>query len=354
MEYKNNVCLRQNIPLNINIPLPVDLPIDLPVDLPVDNENSHPDIKHTEYKNLIKSLRIKSNTLKALVFEGGGAKGIAFGGAIIKLAELGYLNDVIYFAGSSAGAIVAAALAVKIIPSDILNIMYHTNFNTFLDDDYGIIRDINRLIKRGGWNKGLYVQNWIENILYEHTGIHDITFKQVLEQYGNTLCCTTSCITHNQNLILSPSTTPDLKVSLAVRMSMGLPIVFVPIVDDINNCHFIDGGIGNNYPITIFDEVIDPCHVLGLKLMGETETADHQINYQPNDIKKGIDVLKATINFLLLESERRSTHQYLHWERTIAINTGHITTMDFDLSNTDKNFLINNGKRAIIQHLCSG
>ena len=57
-----------------------------------------------------------------LVIEGGGVRGIAFGGTLQKLEELGVLPNIRRVIGSSAGAITAGAVACCIPAADIKQI----------------------------------------------------------------------------------------------------------------------------------------------------------------------------------------------------------------------------------------
>jgi hypothetical protein len=56
---------------------------------------------------------IINKTINALIFEGGGVKGIAYYGALKKLQQRGVIdiNEIIYSAGTSAGAITALLLS---------------------------------------------------------------------------------------------------------------------------------------------------------------------------------------------------------------------------------------------------
>jgi NTE family protein len=70
----------------------------------------------------------------------------------------------------------------------------------------------------------------------------------------------------HKSVFFSPDTTPDFPVAVAVRMSMGLPMLFKPIlitpekypklpgVEDIAGV-YVDGGLFNNVPLTVVDEL---------------------------------------------------------------------------------------------------
>jgi len=82
-----------------------------------------------------------------LIFEGGGVKGIAYVGAMQVLEQRGILKDIRRAGGTSAGAINALLFALGFdIPSQ-RQILESTEFKKFMDDSFGVIRDIRRLAK---------------------------------------------------------------------------------------------------------------------------------------------------------------------------------------------------------------
>jgi predicted acylesterase/phospholipase RssA len=64
-----------------------------------------------------------------MVFEGGGIRGIAFGGVLKYFEEHDLMKYIKRVAGSSAGAIVAAAVAIGYNGEEVINILSETNFN---------------------------------------------------------------------------------------------------------------------------------------------------------------------------------------------------------------------------------
>ena len=102
---------------------------------------------------------------KNLVFEGGGVKGIAYGGALLELDKLNLLSNVKRVAGTSAGAITATLLSIGYTPIDITVIIGRTDFHKFEDNTFFVIGDIMRLIRKFGWNKGKSFSNWIGELM---------------------------------------------------------------------------------------------------------------------------------------------------------------------------------------------
>src|SRR6266705_1651881 len=94
-----------------------------------------------------------------LVFEGGGVKGIAYGGALTILDSMGILSGIQRVAGTSAGAINATLLALGYSSKDVSAIVAATDFKTFEDSGF-ILSQIKRLTDNYGWYKGDAFKDW--------------------------------------------------------------------------------------------------------------------------------------------------------------------------------------------------
>ncbi|HSG99404.1 MAG TPA: patatin-like phospholipase family protein, partial [candidate division Zixibacteria bacterium] len=81
-----------------------------------------------------------------LVFEGGGVKGIAYVGAMNVLKAKGILPAIKRVGGTSAGAINATMFAIGMSPEEQMAELQKLKFDSFMDDDPGIVRDTHRLI----------------------------------------------------------------------------------------------------------------------------------------------------------------------------------------------------------------
>jgi NTE family protein len=116
-----------------------------------------------------------------LVFEGGGVKGLAFCGALKVLEERGIITDVKGLAGSSAGAITAGLLACGYTSDEILDALKPKDFNEFKDDDFGIFRDVKRLMTEFGFYAGKEFHRWYGELLAKRAGHPDVTFGEIFD-----------------------------------------------------------------------------------------------------------------------------------------------------------------------------
>ena len=116
---------------------------------------------------------------KNLVFEGGGVKGIAYVGALEVLDKEGILKNIKRVAGTSAGAMVAVLVGLNYTAKEISEILWNLNFQNFLDDNFGIARDVTRLINEYGWYKGDFFRDKMVEFIKGKTGNGEATFKDL-------------------------------------------------------------------------------------------------------------------------------------------------------------------------------
>jgi NTE family protein len=289
-----------------------------------------------------------------LVFEGGGVKGLAFCGALKVMEEKGITTDVNRLAGSSAGAITAGLLACGYTSDAIMQELKVKDFNDFKDDDFGIFRDVKRLMKEFGFYAGKEFHDWYGELLEKKAGHSDVTFGEVFEKFGKELVVTGTCLNRRETHYYTKERNPHMPVRDAVRISMSIPLFFAAV--EWQGDLLVDGGVLNNYPIWVFDgeysgdpngRHADPNpKTLGLKLLSEEEVGEtvsgQHISNEVDNLK---DFALSLMDCLMTQIER------LHikpgdWERTIAINTRHIKTTQFDMSEEEKALLLEEGRKG--------
>lgn len=310
-----------------------------------------------------------------LVLEGGGIKATAFPSALKVLEERGILQKIIRFAGSSAGSIVAAMLAIGYTPDDIQKFLIETDFSILKDDSWGIFRDVQRIVREYGIYKGDALLKMVRKLIKTKTGNADLTFQELYKTTGRTLIITGTCVNRMSTIYFqhTDSKWSNFSIALAVRISCSIPAIFASVQTDSpykkgGKLWWVDGGMLNNYPIWIFDDEnfksgrsIKSCKAgckkpgppkegtktIGIKLIASDETTDTSLfdgeltigEYSP------LQFWGTVINSMLIEIERSHIHAG-YYERTICIPTGDISATDFGLSPENKQILIANGKKA--------
>jgi len=307
--------------------------------------------KSTEL-NDTQSDTISKKNITNIVFEGGGVKGVAYIGVIKYLEELGLLKNIKSFAGSSAGAITASLLAVGCDYNDIVDNLYDVNFKKFLDNDKNLILDAVHLIKDYGACSGEYFIEWLGEIINKKTNNKDYTLGDLWNDKGIDLVITTTELNHMEPVYLSYRTHSDMSIRYAVRLSMSIPYIFEAVRYD-NNI-YVDAGLMDNYPLHVFDgeypgdphaitgDIQPNMRTLGVRMIGNND--DRQgVSSKTNINITGLKSFTMTILNSVMKTTSRQYSSKRYWNRSIVINTGDISGVDFSLSDEEKKKLQNNG-----------
>jgi len=314
------------------------------------------------------------NNFKNLVFEGGGVRGIAYGGALAELERRGILKNIKRVAGTSAGAITAVLLAVGYNDKEVSSIVTKTSFNDFSDSNFGFIRNTFRVVKNFGWCKGDFFRNWIGQLISDKTGRADLTFKDLKDielQNKKELYLVGTNLSTQFVEIFSHEHTPDTEIRNAARISMGIPLYFKSVKKGKEKHVMVDGGVSWNYPLNIFDnrkyldnpnngKEIDKnkndgsvfnYETLGFRLDSRDEIFFNQENWAnvPQKINNVLDYSLALVTFMQDMANKRHLHEN-DWQRTIFIDTLTVKTTDFDISEDMIRKLIQNGASGVNEY----
>ena len=289
--------------------------------------------------------------LENLIFEGGGIKGIAFCGALKELNKYGLIKNIKRFGGSSVGSIYACLYAIGYTPDELELIIKNTNFKDLLDNQIGYIQDFYSLLNDYGYCRGNYFYNWIGTLIEKKTGNSDYSFNELWSSQRKELIITGTNLNTMTTQYYSHKNHPNMSIRDAIRISISIPFIFQPVIwnDDI----LIDGGLIDNYPIDLFDnkneenDICDPnWKTLGLKI--NSYYSKNKCNeVSPRCNINGIQSYLYSIVNLFCRDSGDSQLNQTDWIRSVIIDTGNINTMQFDINDTDKNFLIEQGKIAV-------
>lgn len=294
-----------------------------------------------------------SGTFENLVFEGGGTKGLAYCGALQILEERGILKGIKGYAGSSAGAITATLMAVGYSVDELSDIVSKTNFRDFIDDKYGVMRDAYSIFKDWGLAPGSYFTTFIEDLIGAKASNPHLTFGELKAWRGVDLVITGTDLSSLQTRYFCEALTPSMTISQAVRISMSIPFMFVPVMDE-DGCYHVDGGLVDNYPIHAFDgrypgdelSLLNLCKVnpktLGLKLLTPQEEVGHAITAHPAPIKGLKDFALSIMSTLMVANERKHLRPS-YWKRTMVIKVQDLPLTKFELSTREKHELLDSG-----------
>jgi predicted acylesterase/phospholipase RssA len=194
------------------------------------------------------------------VFKGGGAKGVAYAGALQALEK-----KHIWFksvAGASAGAITASLIAAGMLSDEVTAAVpkgleaagagaVKRGFNAVFGHERSIF---------GG--KGL--REWLDAVFHERTGKADaspVTFAELYEVRQIELYVVVLDVSNGQPVVFNRRTTPNVEVAGAVVSSSAIPGAFPAGRGVFGGDHtgtvthqFVDGGAWANYPAFVFED----------------------------------------------------------------------------------------------------
>src|SRR5258705_2967782 len=305
---------------------------------------------------------------KNLVFEGGGVKGVAYGGVFEVLEQRQITPQIEAVAGTSAGAITATMMSLNYSAEEFLKIMMTLNFEKF-EDGCDLIGPF-RLIRHFGWFKGNSFLKLMESYIEKKTrdgrqaGNGRATFRDLVEKYRDRhfkrLFVFGTNLTQQAVQKFSYETTPEVAVADAVRISMSIPFFFEARYYEQNgsNDAYCDGGVLNNYPIDTFDEqhtAVDPDS--GHQMLSRTpnqETLGFRFD-NPGQSPSAINRLRGftggVIDALLDIQDILLKTNPGDERRSVFVNDLGVKFTDFELSDKTKRALIDQGRIATNDYL---
>ncbi len=305
-----------------------------------------------------------------LVLEGGGVKGIALVGAVLPLAEAGYRFPRV--AGTSAGAVVGAVLAALQHAGEPVSRLEEVartlDYAKFRDRGFpgnllgplGFLADGLSVLLEDGAYEGDYLSGWLAGVLAD-LGVR--TFGDLRTDdpgddgrlhHRYALVVTASDISRKR-LVRLPwdydayDLDPDEQpVVPAVRASASIPFFFEPVLlrGPRGTATLVDGGLVSNYPITIFDRAdATPARwpTLGVRLDALGITAEPQrLRPVHGTVPMGVALVETSIE----ASQADQMLEPCNIARSIPVDTGGVSAIDFGLTEQQQERLLASGRTA--------
>lgn len=324
------------------------------------------------------------NHIRNLVFEGGGVKGIAYVGAISVLDEEGILRDVKRVGGASAGATIAALFALGYSVKDMEIIMSELDFTRLMDGSKIKVLDYVRVLRRFGKYKGDYFHSWLKGLVAQKLGKGDATFRDLVNADLPALYVVSANLSTESIKVWSYEESADEPIADAVRKSMSIPLFFAAKKDSNGDLH-ADGGLIDNYPFRLFDQVryvapehrntmlrrtdyyaklnkienrhgenayIFNCQTLGFCLKSKKAPTSYLVD--PNSARRKHRTLYGFIKSTATTYFENIQEPHLHsddWNRTVMIDSLGVGTTEFDLDDKRKQALKKSGVQATSAYL---
>ena len=234
----------------------------------------------------------KGKSKNILVISGGGIKGFCILGIIKKLMELEILINPDVYCGTSVGACISVLLLIGYLPDDIYEVLKDIDFSMLIDYNEEMLDE-----SYIGLLKSDPIMSIISTMLKKKGIDSKITFKELYNKLKKKLIITGVCLNDLSISYFSHETFPDMNVLKAVRISMSIPFIFKPV--KFNGKLWVDGGCLNNYPIDVFDNVLED--VIGIYAEDNFSNLDDfedKITYGLQVFKcilKGLNIYKKKI-----------------------------------------------------------
>lgn len=279
-----------------------------------------------------KSSRVLKRNMKYLVV-GPGAMGFyAILGAVYALQINGKLNSLEAVAGSSAGSIVAFGVLVakwdcfklfKLIHDIDVQSMMKLNLKSFLND-YGMVP----------------AERWrtlFSKLCTELAGKEDFTFKELKEWSGMDFYVSAYNLNLQKSCYFSHHTHPDMSVSYAVSMSIGIPFLFESVV--YQDHRYIDLAAFETSPITPFMDK-------NIKELLAIELGPNEPTENTTKIKSFVDFIQHFISSIM-------KNRVVYEKPTIFINLKEGEAFNFSMENDTKKRLFYHGFHTAKEYITS-
>lgn len=242
-------------------------------------EKTNDDILEEENKtqNIIKPLQINNiyneklskkyseSKFDSLVISCGGVNINKIVGIAQKFYEDKKLEDVIYYSGTSAGAIVTLLLIINYTPKEILNYLLKIDYKE-------IFRNINlqKLIESNSILPNNILINHISEMVQEKLGFIP-TMIELHELTKKTWSVATFNYTDYKIEYIDYKTHPDILCTHVGAASACIPILFSPVL--INDKKYIDGGVVDSFPVKNHLKNHNSSNILGI-IMNDDYNSD--------------------------------------------------------------------------------
>jgi NTE family protein len=264
-----------------------------------------------------------------IILAGGGVRFGAFIGALHALRERGVVIRKIV--GISGGSIISTLHASGYSLDDLKTLM--------LEMDYRKFKDFSPLscLAGTGLYSGKHFESWIDG---------ELGGKRFGDSFHLDHYVVATDLLRGKPMVFSKATFPELKVSRAVRFSIGIPLFYAYQKFHISPGDFgimVDGNLSSFAMGNIFHD--DAYSTLTLRI-ATSKTFTESMPKGFNRFSYPRQLVKILMNSL--EKERVSGER---WRKSLLLFSGDITSTKFDLSTEEKHYLFEEGYRQVMENL---
>lgn len=254
-----------------------------------------------------------------LVLSGGSTKGLVTLGAIQYCYDNFMLNKLSNYVGTSSGCAISYLLIIGYTPVEIITyICTHQLLEKM--QHFNLVA----MLQGRGVMSFNHIQEQLEKMTIDKIGYLP-TLQDLHSKYEKTLVCVTHNLTSRKTEYISHITNPAMPCLTAIRMSCNLPLIFENY--KYGDSFYIDGGISDNFPISVGDE-------MGKKVLGLVIVPEKQVDAVRRD-----NVMEFIYDLLFIPIEQAIEYKITNASdkcRVIRLQCGNFNYFDFDISSTQK------------------
>jgi NTE family protein len=259
------------------------------------------------------------------IFSGGGTKLSAHIGILDAINTLNI--EFQHIVGVSGGSIISSLYCTDMPLKDIKKLAIETNFKQFRG--FSLLT----LLLQGGLSSGDAFERWMDEKLQGKT------FKDIPKD----LHILATDVNGGGPIVFNKKTSPDLKISKAVRFSMSIPIFFS--FKSYKDHVLVDGAILSEDAI-FNDWAGDGTPIICFRLKSD------QVTDKP--FKKSWLPIVQYVMMLIRTFMTAMSREYVHdqyWKNTIIIKTGKLSPVDFNMSVQEKETLYDIGYQTALEFI---
>ena len=250
-----------------------------------------------------------------LVLSGGGIKGLCYISLMRVLEEKNIIKDIKNYGGCSVGIFFCFLLCLDYKYEEIKNIL----LGNILNKIYKI--DIFNFFDTHSFCSPKILRDLLEILLHNKLKTKKINLLNLYYTTNKTLNIVATNISDGTEIIFNKDNTPDYDVIDCIIASCSIPGLYPPF--KLNNNHYIDGFLVNNYPIDIFKNDLE--NTIGITLTKSKYYKDLTIN----------NYIYNLFTILTINKQREHKDLYDKLKKNIFINND-IFVLELNISNTKK------------------
>lgn len=200
---------------------------------------------------------------RVLIIGPGGVQGFQALGCLIPISELQLLKYTDTYCGVSVGSILCLLLSVGYTIKEIITEALVINL---FKDGEGF--DFRNIFSNNGLLSNEPFRQQLNNLVFRKLGKIP-TLRELYIMTGNSFIATTLNVDDEKWEMMGPQTHGNLSAVDAAMFSMNIPFFFYQLV--YFGKSYVDGSLGNPYPVDYFDH--DNTNILGLYMKDEVSVS---------------------------------------------------------------------------------